>query len=404
MTEGTITRAKAGIASVPSHTPRLLVVDDDAMNSAVLQSRLTGQSYDVATAPGGAAALEMLRAEKFDLVLLDIVMPGMDGYCVLKELKADERLREIPVIMISGLDDLNSVAQCIEIGADDYLPKPYKPVLLHARINACLEKKQLREQEQATYRALVESQRHLAAELAEAADYVKSLLPPPLSGPVTTEWRFIPSTALGGDSFGYHWLDDDHLAMYLLDVCGHGVGAALLSISAMNVLRANSLPDTDFKDPGKVLNGLNEAFQMDRQNNMYFTIWYGVFDKQKRQITYARGGHPPGILLTGDSPESAQVYELKTPGLVIGSMPGVKYKTGVQSVGRFAQFYLFSDGAYEITRPDGTMWDFADFVKTLTKIPTNGASEIDIVSARAKELMGCDAFEDDFSMVKFVFP
>ena len=93
-------------------------------------------------------------------------------------------------------------------------------------------KEQLHEQEQETYQALKESQAHLAAELAEAADYVISLLPDPLDGEVTTEWKFIPSTQLGGDSFGYHWLDDDNLAMYLLDVCGHGVGAALLSISA----------------------------------------------------------------------------------------------------------------------------------------------------------------------------
>src|SRR6185295_8713667 len=146
-----------------------------------------------------------------------------------------------------------------------------------------------------------------------------------------TDWRFITSTSLGGDSFGYHWLDEEHFAMYLLDVCGHGVGAALLSISAMNVLRSGSLPNTDFREPGAVLTGLNNVFQMERQNNMYFTIWYGVFNKTSRQIVFARGGHPPAILLTGETRETAKIIELKAPGMVIGSMPGLKFRTGTQA-------------------------------------------------------------------------
>jgi len=243
------------------------------MNASVLGRQLEAQDYAVVTAGDGQQALARVREGDIDLVLLDIMMPELSGYEVLLELKRDEALREIPVIMISGLDELNSVASCIELGAEDYLPKPYKPVLLQARIKSCLEKRELREQEQATYRKLVESQKHLAAELNEAAQYVRSLLPEPLKGEITSEWIFVPSTSLGGDSFGYHWLDQDHLAIYLLDVCGHGVGAALLSISAMNVLRSQALPNVDFRNPGAVLGGLNETFQMERQNNMYFTIW-----------------------------------------------------------------------------------------------------------------------------------
>src|SRR5205823_2247965 len=115
------------------------------------------------------------------------------------------------------------------------------------------------------YRKLAESQQLLAEEVAQAARYVESLLPRPLSeGPVRVDWRFIPSTWLGGDSFGYHWLDDDHFAVYLLDVSGHGVGASLLSVSAMNVLRSQALPNTDFRDPGQVLRGLSATFQMEK--------------------------------------------------------------------------------------------------------------------------------------------
>ena len=101
----------------------------------------------------------------------------------------------------------------------------------------------------------------LNQELAEAADYVRTILPQPITeGGIRTDWRFVPSASLGGDAFGCHWLDNDHFAIYLIDVSGHGVGAALLSVSVMNMLRSQSLPDTDFKDPQQVLASLNVAF------------------------------------------------------------------------------------------------------------------------------------------------
>jgi phosphoserine phosphatase RsbU/P len=382
----------------------ILVVDDDPMNASLLHERLEAEGYRVTTAGDGRAALDLVHTEEIDLVLLDLIMPGLDGYDVLVAMKRDDKLREIPVIMISGLDELNSVAKCSEVGADDYLPKPYKPVLLRARIKSCLEKKELREQEQATYQALVESQKHLAAELNEAAHYVRSLLPEPLKGDVTSEWKFVPSTALGGDSFGYHWLDEDHLAIYLLDVCGHGVGAALLSISAMNVLRSQSLPKVDFLNPGSVLMGLNEAFQMERQNNMYFTIWYGVYSRSERKIVFARGGHPPAVLLTGEKLEESQIVELNTPGLVIGSMPGVKYKTAEQLVPPRARLFLFSDGVYELNKPDGKMWEFGEFVETLKLPPREGESHVDAILRRACEVQGSDDFDDDYSLVCLKLP
>ena len=119
--------------------------------------------------------------------------------------------------------------------------------------------------------------------MAQAAKYVCSLLPEPIrTGAVRVDWRFVPSTQLGGDSFGYHWLDDGHLAVYLLDVSGHGVGASLLSVSALNVLRSQSLPNTDFHNPGEVLERLDATFKMEQHDNRYFTIWYGVYARHMR--------------------------------------------------------------------------------------------------------------------------
>jgi adenylate cyclase len=153
----------------------ILVVDDNEGNREMLARRLARQGYDVRRAPGGREALESLRADLADLVLLDVLMPGMDGYETLSRLKADEALRDIPVLMISALDEMQSVVRCIELGAEDYLPKPFDPVLLQARIGACLEKKRLREQEVRHVRELAEWNRTLEQRVQEQVAQVEQL-------------------------------------------------------------------------------------------------------------------------------------------------------------------------------------------------------------------------------------
>ena len=125
----------------------LLVVDDNSMNRIMLSRYITKLGYQATLVENGRQALEKLQTEPFDLVLLDVEMPEMDGYQVLEQLKDDPRLRDIPVIMISAVEELESVVKCIELGAQDYLPKPFNPVLLRARLTACLERKRLRDQE-----------------------------------------------------------------------------------------------------------------------------------------------------------------------------------------------------------------------------------------------------------------
>jgi CheY-like chemotaxis protein len=131
----------------PADHGLVLVVDDNALNRDVLSRRLERQGHTVAVADNGRVAVEMVTEQKFDLVLLDVMMPEMNGYQVLQRLKGDAALRDIPVIMISALEEIDSVVRCVALGAEDYLPKPFNPVLLRARIGACLEKKRLRDQE-----------------------------------------------------------------------------------------------------------------------------------------------------------------------------------------------------------------------------------------------------------------
>jgi class 3 adenylate cyclase/CheY-like chemotaxis protein len=152
--------------------PALLVVDDNEDNQFTLVQRLKREGYGrVACASNGREALDLLADRRFDLVLLDITMPEMDGYQVLEHLKADTTLRNIPVVMISAIDEIDSVARCIALGAEDYLPKPFNAVLLRARVAACLEKKRLRDQE-AVYMQQIEGEKRRADELLYA------MLPP----------------------------------------------------------------------------------------------------------------------------------------------------------------------------------------------------------------------------------
>jgi adenylate cyclase len=157
-----------GAAGEPA-APRavLLVVDDSPDNRDMLARRLRRQGYEVLTADGGRSALTTLASAPVDLVLLDVMMPDLDGYAVLEQLKADPARRDIPVLMISALDDLDSVVRCIQLGAEDYLGKPFEPVLLQARIGACLEKKRLHDQETRHRRELGAFNQTLEARVAE---------------------------------------------------------------------------------------------------------------------------------------------------------------------------------------------------------------------------------------------
>jgi len=136
----------------------VLVVDDNEVNRDLLARRVKRQGHKVVGASNGFEALEMMRSQPFDLVLLDIMMPQMNGYQLLETLKEDKKLRHIPVVMVSAVEDIDSIVRCIELGAEDYLSKPFNPVLLKARINACLEKKRLRDQEQAYLKRLADEQ------------------------------------------------------------------------------------------------------------------------------------------------------------------------------------------------------------------------------------------------------
>ena len=190
-----------GVSTPPLPTARLLAVDDDDMNREMLVRRLQKLGYDVGEAATGREALTKLKDGNFDLVLLDILMPDLDGFQTLEFMKADPRLRHIPAIMLTALDDVESTVRCIEAGAEDYVPKPFNPVILRARITASLEKKRLRDQEQAYLD-------QLQLERAKSERLLLNVLPKAIAerlkaGQRTIVDSFIDSTVLFADIVGF---------------------------------------------------------------------------------------------------------------------------------------------------------------------------------------------------------
>jgi len=246
--------------------------------------------------------------------------------------------------------------------------------------------------------------KQLSHELSDATGYVKTVLPQPItSGPLLTDWRFIPSLSLGGDSFGYHWIDEDYFAMYLLDVSGHGWSAALLSVSVINVLRSHALPDTDFRDPQQVLFALNNTFPGEQHNDMFFTIWYGVYNLSSRQMAYASGGHPPALLFCGSSNEQLKVNQLRTPNFVIGGRRDAVYQGKTQLINRPSRLYVFSDGVFDITKIDGSIWGFNKFLEFMTKTFNAEHSVLEGILDYARGISQKEGFDDDFTILEIFF-
>jgi sigma-B regulation protein RsbU (phosphoserine phosphatase) len=335
------------------------------------------------------------------VILQDLVMPEIDGLELVRRFRADERFRDVPIIVLSTKEEPAVKAEAFAQGANDYIVKLPDRLELAARIRhhsrgyvALVERNE-------AFTALQASQQTLANDIATAAAYVRSLLPAPLDGgAVLADWRFIPSAALGGDAFGYHALDADHFAVYLLDVCGHGVGAALLSVSALNAIRSEALPQTDFHDPGAVLAALNKAFPMERQNDMFFTIWYGVYHLPTRRLRWAGGGHPPAVLV---GPGGVPPRLLDSDGPLIGAVDGLDFDSSEADVPAGARLFVYSDGAFEISRPDGSMWPFGEFLEALVAPPTGPESPIDSLVSVIRGVACRDDFNDDFSMVELAF-
>ncbi len=201
------------------------------------------------------------------------------------------------------------------------------------------------------YDALRTTQEALNAELAGAVDYVMSLLPRPITEErLSADWFMATSAQLGGDGLGYHWIDSERFAFYLLDVSGHGVKSALLAVSIIDTLRTCGLADTDWSDPGAVLRALNRVYFSQSRDHLYFTIWYGIADLAHGTLCYAGGGHPPAVLRAA----GCKNPKLAASGPPVGCFRQANYPTLEVPLLFPTELYLFSDGVFETRRQQET--------------------------------------------------
>jgi PAS domain S-box-containing protein len=254
-----------------------------------------------------------------------------------------------------------------------------------------------------TLQALQLSQKMISGQLADAASYVRSQLPVNLFDSVRTDWRYLPSSALGGDALDFFWLNEDHMVIFLLDVVGHGVGSALLATSILHLLRQRALKDGDPLDPVSVLAALNRSFQMDEHGDKVFSIWYGVFDRVSGIIRFATAGHPPALLISPSLNGAPEVTWLKGKGLWIGATTTETFEGGNAIVAQDAELFVFSDGLYELSTPEGPMIGLDGFGQLLVDLYQSGAADLERVLDEVNRIHGSDQFEDDASILKVHF-
>lgn len=379
--------------------PQILIIDDDATIQIVLRRALQSQGYNVAIAPDGKTGLALAQQLRPALIVCDWMMPGYDGLEVCRQVKADPNLSTTFFILLTSRVAVEDRIQGLDTGADDFLAKPIEINELQARVRAGL-RLHLLSQDLQMQKQLLEN------ELAEAASYVRSLLPNPLEGSISIDSRFIPSSQLGGDCFDYFWLDPDYLALYLLDVSGHGLGAALPSITVLNLLRSQSLPTVNFYQPHDVLRGLNETFQMDSQNDKYFTIWYGVYNRVKRQLTYASAGHPPAILIPPSRPQdglqNVTFNKLGTPGIPIGMISDASFVSDRCDIPQGSALYIYSDGIYDLpSHLNQNAWGLNAFLELL--VDNAQAPTLDQILQGVRIQSDSSTFCDDLSILKVMF-
>ncbi len=375
---------------------QILVVDDDPAVGLVLTRLLKKQGYAVTVASDGEEGLAKAQQLHPALIICDWMMPKMNGIEVCRLVKADRELSTTFFILLTSLGSVDDRVKGLDAGADDFISKPIEINELTARVRAGLRLHQLNHDLQ-TQKQILE------AEWAEAAEYVRSLLPEPMATPVSIQARFIPSRRLGGDCFDYFWLDEDCLAIYLLDTAGHGLRATLPAISVVNLLRSRAIPHLNYYQPSEVLSALNQTFQMSYQNDKYFTIWYGVYNQRDRQLTYASAGHPPAVLLSGTPEAIAPVQRLKTPGVPIGMFPDVKFINNFCQIEAGSILYIFSDGVYEIHQPNGDIWGLDAFIELLKGCKNGKVSNLDLVMQEVQAVNLKDAFDDDLSILEIAF-
>jgi serine phosphatase RsbU (regulator of sigma subunit) len=358
------------VTPAPEAPARVLVVDDTELNRDLLTRRVQRLGHEVRTAENGRVALERLREEAFDVVLLDVMMPEVGGEEVLRTMKGDPALLHVPVIMISALEDAEVVARCISLGADDYLPKPFDPSILRARLGASLAKKRLHDREQVYARSL-------ERELEIGREIQRSFLPATL--PTLPGWEVAadlqPARQVSGDFYDvFPMAGGRELALVVGDVCDKGVGAALFMALIRTMIRALAEQSdgarwTDQSRDGERRREVTDRAEARRghlrrtltltseylagthgDTNVFATIFIGILDGETGVLDYINAGHEPPLVAG-----AGRTARLAPSGPAIGLMPGMAFGVEQVELAPGEHLLAWTDGVTEARNTAGEL-------------------------------------------------
>lgn len=378
-------------------TGRILVVDDNESNRDMLSRRLRRAGYFVDVAVNGRVALEMLAASPFDLVLLDLMMPELNGYEVLQRMKSDAAVRHIPVLMISAIDDIDSVVRCIELGADDYLPKPFNPTLLRARVRSSLTRKRLNDAERRYARSL-------AKELEIGREIQRGFLPSALPQPEGWEIaaRFEPAQQVAGDFYDVFEMPGQRVGLIIADVCGKGVGAALFMALFRSLIRAYA--DRAGVSPASpAMAILVEAItatngyirSVHRSAHMFASVFFGVLETSTGRLHYVNAGHLPPVVVGRD----LTLRRLPPTGPAVGLMSDVRFDV-LQTRLRPGELLLgFTDGVTEARDISREFYDEERLSALLSHPADTAAGLLDRIEGSVSAFTGEASPSDDLTLL-----
>jgi sigma-B regulation protein RsbU (phosphoserine phosphatase) len=368
----------------------VLVVDDAPANIQIVNSILK-DLYKIRIATSGAKALALAKATPPpDLILLDVMMSEMDGYEVCTQLKLDPETRDIPVIFLTGQTHVEEETKGFDVGAVDYIHKPFSPAVVRARVQTHLMLRGIREQ-------LAQQLLTIQKELETARLIQLSILPseiPKIEG-LDIAARYLPMTSVAGDFYDFIVVDDKHIGILVADVSGHGMPAALIASMLKIALSAQVVHAAD---PAQVLLGLNRAL-CGKFEHHYVTAAYLFVDMQKRTLTYAGAGHPP-LLLWGSAKGVLDVLE---NGLFLGKFPFATYSSVELPFRAGDRALLYTDGISETTNPAEVQFGANRFKQFLE---TEQSTSADQFSDRLLKELSCwsargpaEDLDDDITMV-----
>ncbi len=382
--------------------PKILIVDDERFNINVL-TELLKPSYKIMAAINGTQALKAVASNPPDLILLDVMMPDMDGYEVCRRLKADESTRDIPVIFVTAMGQESDETKGLELGAADYLTKPISPAILEARVKTQLERMQNHEKLKEAYAIINKQKERMQEELNVGRDIQLGMLPqvfPPF--PDHREFSIHASmnaaNEVGGDFYDFFFIDEDHLCFCVGDVSGKGVPAALFMAISKAMIKSRAADDLS---TASVFTHVNDELATDNDSMMFVTVFIAVLDIRTGDLSYTNGGHNPPYIKR----ENGDITRLdQRHGPALGPFEGATYKEEKNRMEKGDLLLLYTDGVTEAMNPERMIYEEERLVNVLAR--GNYTEPDQVINAVAADIEkftdGAEQF-DDITMLAISF-